>query len=99
MLVEATIDPRRVNFIRLDERRAARLAIGLFCGDRKQAEAVCESWQEMNLALTEVTYYRFVREGIPCKVRIPATRAPRYVKVVVFDYRFGNVGAMTAKVR
>jgi hypothetical protein len=53
----------------------------------------------VNLALKDDTYTRYKDQGIPYTVRVPVTGDPRYVKVVVYDFRSDLVGAMTTKVK
>jgi VWFA-related protein len=99
VLVEARIDPRSIDLYGLENRRVGRLAIGVFCGDAKRSPVGGQAWHEMTLALTDDTYQRFKRDGIPYATHVPATGASRYVKVVVYDLLSGRVGAMTAKVK
>jgi hypothetical protein len=98
VLIEARIDPRSVYFTMLEGRRVARLGIGIFCGDSQRA-VVGELWQEMNLALTDLTYEQFKQDGIPYTAHIAARGLPKYVKVVVYDRRSDRVGARTTKVK
>ncbi len=98
--VLVTIDPRSVSFSSLDGRRVARLGVSLFCGNSKH-QTVGELWQQMDLALKDGTYaqYKLHGKGIPYTARVPVTGDPRYVKVVVYDFKSDLVGAMTARVR
>jgi VWFA-related protein len=98
VMVQATIDPRSVYFISLDGRRVARLGVSIFCGDSKHV-VVGEMWQEVNLALKDDTYARYKEVGIPYTARVSVRGDPRYVKIVVYDFRSDLVGSMTTKVK
>jgi hypothetical protein len=99
VVVEAAIDPRTLFLVPMDGRRVGRLAIGLFVGRGKRAAADSALWQELNLALSDESYQHFKAGGIPYTAKIPASVAPRYVKLVIYEYRSGSVGAATTKVR
>ena len=60
---------------------------------------VGELWQEINLALSDETYQKYVRDGIPYSASVPVTGVPKNVKVVVYDRRTDRLGAQTAKVK
>ncbi len=53
----------------------------------------------MNLALSDESYQKYKATGIPFAAEIPVVAAPRYVKLVVYEYRSGSVGAATTRVR
>ena len=97
--VQAAIDPRTLYFIMMDGRRVGRLAIGVFVGHEKKSAADSVLWQEINLALSDESYQKYKATGIPYTAEIPATVPPRYVKLVVYEYRSGSVGAATTKVK
>lgn len=96
--VQVTIDPRSVAFTSLDGRRVARLAVSLFCGDSKH-QTVGQLWQRVDLSLKDRTYAQYKIQGIPYTARVPVTGNPRFVKVVVYDFKSDLIGAMTAKVK
>ncbi len=97
--VQASIDPRTLFFVPMDGRRMGRLAICVFIGHKKKGSADSAFWQEMNLALSEESYQKFKATGIPYTADIPTVAPPRYVKIVVYEYRSGSVGAGTARVK
>ena len=59
----------------------------------------CNAYVRFKLALTEESYQRFKKAGIPYTAKVPASVAPRYVKLVVYEYRSGSVGAATTKIK
>jgi VWFA-related protein len=97
--VQASIDPRTLYLVTMDGRRMGRLALGIFVGGGKRAAADAALWQEMNLALGDESYQKYKASGIPFTAEIPVTAPPRYVKLVVYEYRSGSVGAATTKVK
>ena len=98
VVIAATIDASTVSFTTIGGRKVARLGISVFCGDARRA-VIGELWQEMSLELSEETYERFRRGGIPYAVHVTAKGVPRHVKMVVYDRPTDRVGAWTATVK
>ena len=84
VLVNLKIDPARIGFDAADGRRVAKLEVRVYCGDSHE-QIVGEVASTITLNLTDDSYRRYARSGIPYAVRIPVKAAPRYVKVVVYD--------------
>jgi VWFA-related protein len=98
VVVDAAIDASRVWFSTVGNRRVAALNVSTFAGDARE-QVVGESWQKVELTLSEDTYQRYLRSGIPYTVRVPVAGAPRWVKVVVYDYGRDLLGSAVVKLR
>lgn len=97
-VVSGTIDVTRVTFARAGDRRTASLDLAAFCTDAAET-LLGEAWQKIDLNLTEETYRRAVKDGIPYSIRVPVTAAPRWSKVVVYDYRSDLLGSSAVRIR
>jgi hypothetical protein len=91
----------RVTLVPLDRaaflagRRLAALDVKVYCGDVRE-KPIGELSNALNLNLTEETYRRYLREGVPYAARVPVTGRVRWVKVVVYDKAADLVGSMVA---
>jgi hypothetical protein len=90
--IEATIHLARLSFTTVGNRHVAALDVSTFTGDRRET-VVGESWQRIDLSLTDEAYRRYLASGIPYTVRVPVTAEPRVVKVVVYDYNADLLGS------
>lgn len=79
-----------------DLRHAATLEIGIYCGD-SGGRIVGETRRLLNLALTDESYERALHERFSRDMRVTVTKAPRYVKVIVYDYDADRVGSSLVK--
>ena len=83
-VIDLTIDITRLSLDDTDGRRVGSLTVALYCGDKNET-IVGEIHQTLDLALGEETYERMMKEGLRHTARVPITRAPRYVKAIVYD--------------
>ena len=95
-IIDLTIEAARLSLAAVDGRYVGSLNVAVFCGDKNEA-IVGEIRQTLDLALSEDTYERALREGLRHAIRIPVRRPPRYVKAVVYDYGSDLVGSVMVK--
>ncbi len=96
VLVEVTIDARRLALPVVAGRHVGALDVSAFCGDAEENN-VGQSWQKLDLKLSEATYERLLREGLTVSVPVAVSADCRYVKVIVYDYTADVVGSMAMK--
>jgi hypothetical protein len=75
-----------VSFALADRLRVAMLDVAVFCADGHD-QTVGEGWEIVDSKLSEQTYERMMREGIPYTARVPVAGEARFVEVVVYDRR------------
>jgi Zn-finger domain-containing protein len=63
------------------------------------AKILAQTRRKLNLALTDATYERALRERYSREIRVPVTAKPEYVKVIVYDYEADRVGSALARVK
>jgi hypothetical protein len=97
VVIDLTIEASRLSLAAVDGRYIGSLNVALFCGDKNET-LVGETRQTLDLALSEETYERTMREGLRHTVRVPVKRPPRYVKAVVYDYGSDLLGSVMVKV-
>ena len=94
-----SIDPSRLAWGQSEDgRHTARLDVGVYCADWNQT-SVGETRRTLNLALTDETYARKMRERIARTIRLAVSGAPRFVKVIVYDYDADRVGSAMVKIK
>jgi hypothetical protein len=98
VVVTVAIDAAKVGFTTADGRHNASLELAVFCQDADM-EPVGDLWQRMDLRLTDPTYQKMLRDGIPYTGRIAPQRLVKYVKVVVYDAGADRLGTMTREIR
>jgi hypothetical protein len=98
VMVEMRIDPARIEFAQIDGRRVAAVEFRVYCGDGKE-KIVGQTQGVARLNLTEATYAKYLREGIPHTARVPVKATPKTVKVVIYDPASDLAGSMVAPVR
>ena len=79
-------------------RHTASLEVAVYCGDGSQ-KIVGETRRQLSIALTDETYERATREGFFRDLGVPVAAAPRFVKVVVYDYDADRVGSALVKIK
>ncbi len=95
MLVRIVIDASRLAFVLNDlDRHEAHLDVAVYCGNADQ-KIVGQRRQTIDLNLTDATYERSMRDGIPYDGLVPVTARPRFVKVVVLDFEANLTGSVT----
>jgi hypothetical protein len=80
-----------------DGRHTAHLEVAVYCGN--SAKILAQTRRKLNLALTDATYERALRERYSREIRVPVTAKPEYVKVIVYDYEADRVGSALARVK
>lgn len=98
VLVNVTIGARGVSLIEEDGLHAGSIEVVVFIGDAKQ-NLVGERWQTVDIKLTQTNLEKFRREGASILQRVEARAKPRFVKVVVYDYRADLVGSAIAQLK
>jgi len=96
--ITGTIDANRIAFAKAADRYTSTLDLAAFCSDAKE-KLLGEAWQKINLDLTEATYQRVKREGIAYAIRVPVKAAPRWSKVIVYDYASDLLGSVVTQIR
>ena len=100
---EVTV-PISVDAVRLswgedeDGRHTARLDVAVYCADGNQ-KPIGQTRRALNLALSDQTYARTMKERISRTIRLTVTGTPRYVKVIVYDYDADRVGSVMVKIK
>ena len=96
VVVDLTIDPKRLTFGREDDRNVATLDVKAFCGDNK---IVGELDDTLDLRFTDADFQRVLKSGIRTTIRVPINGDPKYVKVLVYDFRADLLGTTTVKLK
>ena len=96
--VELSIDASRVTFKDQNGLHTALLNLAIFCGDPKE-NIVGQLWQNMDLKLSDDTYQRYLKDGIPFTARIPIHGRLQYVKAIAYDYTADLVGSVIVKMK
>lgn len=97
--VPISVDALRLSWGRdKDGRHTAVLDVAVYCADGNQ-KIVGQTRRTLNLALTEETYARTMKERISRTVRLVVTGTPRFVKAVVYDYGADRVGSVMVKLK
>jgi VWFA-related protein len=81
-----------------DGRHTVRIEIALYCADGDQ-KIIGQTRRSVSLALTDDTYARVMKEGIARTITLATTKAPRYVKAIVFDYAADKLGSKMVKIK
>jgi VWFA-related protein len=92
------ISADRLSLVEQSGLRRGQLKIAVFVGDKNE-RVISESWQTMDLNLSDERYRQLIAEGIPHQVRMPVTGVPAYVKAIVYDFNADRVGSIAVKVR
>jgi len=98
VMVDLKIDPSRIGFDRGSGRHVATLEVRVSCGDAHE-KVVGEASATVRLTLTEDSYRRYLRSGIPYTARIPVKAAPRWVKAVVYDAASDLAGSTVTRLK
>jgi VWFA-related protein len=98
VIAELKIDASRIAFAQVDERRVGSIEFRVYCGDAKE-KIVGQTQGVVRLNLTEATYAKYSRDGIPYTARIQVTAKPKTVKVIVYDPAADLAGSMVAPLK
>ena len=97
VVIDLTIDASRLAWVQDGDRHVAALAIKAFCSD---GNAIVGDYDDtFDLTLSDADYQRVVKSGTRTTVRVPVTGDPKYVKVLVYDYRADLLGTATVKLK
>jgi hypothetical protein len=96
VVVDLTIDPKHLTFGREGEFYVAALDYKAFCGGDT---LVGELDDTLDLRFTEADYLRVMKSNIRTTIRVPITGDPKYVRVLVYDYRADLLGTTTVKLK
>jgi len=72
--------------------------VRVFVGDDKE-KPIGEMSENLDLSVTEAQQQRLMKDGIRYTARVPIAGDPKYVKIVVYDYRADLLGTLTIKLR
>jgi VWFA-related protein len=98
LAMDVNIQSSRIAFKQVDGRQVASLDIGIYCGDAKE-KVVCESFQKMDLKLSDESFRRFTEDGATYTARVRLNGEPFYVKVIAYDYAADIAGTATQKLK
>jgi hypothetical protein len=98
VIVEMKIDPSRIAFAQVDGRRVAAVEFRVYCGDGKE-KIVGQTQGVMRLNLTEASYAKYSRDGIPYAARVQVKAKPKTVKVIIYDPAADLAGSAVAPVK
>ena len=96
--VVLNIDASRIAFTAAEGRHVADLDLIIYASDDKE-RLITESRHKIDLKLKDENYQRYLRDGIPFEVTMRAAQAPKYVKVIVYDYAADLLGSSIVKLR
>jgi len=96
--VEMKIDLARVAFDLVDGRHAAALEYRIYCGDSKE-HIVGQQQGTMRLNLSDATFQRFSKDGVPYSVKVPVKGQTKTVKIIVYDPGSDLAGSAVARVK
>jgi VWFA-related protein len=80
-----------------DGRRSGVLDVAVFCFDQDGASAG-ERWEKMSLSFSEEEFTRARREGVKYVLPVSVRIAPKFVKVVVYDYVGDVIGSADTRI-
>jgi len=96
--VELTIDIAPLGLVLKDGMRAGQFEVQIYCGDAKQV-AVGDAGEHIDINAPEATYQQWLQTGMRRTIRVPVSEAPKYVKVVIYDYGSDRVGSAMVTVK
>jgi VWFA-related protein len=98
VLVPLSIDVTRLAWGRDPQgRHAAHMELAIYCGDGN-GKIIGETRRLLNLALTDETFARVMKERLSRELRVTAASRPQFVKVIAYDYDADRVGSALVKV-
>lgn len=98
VIVRATIDASRVLFAPSEDKQRGFLDVVVFFANTRKV-VLGEKWQQIDLNLSEASYARVLKEGIPYTVRVPKQPGVRVVKIIVYDYQADLLGSAEATLK
>ena len=97
VVVDLTIDVTRLAWAQDGDRHVATLDVKAFSSDGSAIIGDLDDSLELNFSETE--YQRISKSGFRTTVRVPITGDPKYVKVLVYDYRTDLLGTIAVKLK
>ncbi len=98
VLVPLSIDVTKLAWgFDAEGRHLARLEIAIYCGDAGN-KILGQVRRLLNVALTDESFDTAMTSRFSRQMRVAVTGAPKFVKVIVYDYDADRVGSMLAKV-
>jgi VWFA-related protein len=89
--VDLLISPNRIDFSSVESLHACKLRIAIFYVN-SSGKILGSEWRALEGNLSEETYSKVQRTGIPFSVTIPAKGRNQWLKIVVYDERSDKVG-------
>jgi VWFA-related protein len=97
--VELTIDVAVLGLVQKDGVRTGQFEVQIYCGDAKQI-VVGDAGEHIDINAPEATYQLWLQGGgMRRTIRVPVSEAPKFVKVVVYDYGSDRIGSATVTVK
>jgi len=97
-LVKLKIDAPTVRFETVNGVYSGRLRIAVFCTDDDD-DLLADVWENLDMDLSEETYQRALKEGIPYSVMMPVSPGRRNLKAIVYDIKSDKVGSRVRSVK
>jgi hypothetical protein len=97
-LVKLKIDASTVRFETVNGLRSGRLRIAVFCTNSDD-DFMADVWENLDMDLSEETYQRARKEGIPYSVMMPVSPGRRNFKAIVYDIKSDKVGSRVRSVK
>ena len=95
--VDLTIDASRLVWAQDGDNHIAELAVKVFCSDGNTIVGDLDDTPDFTFS--DAAYQRIVKSGIRTTLRVPITGEPKYVKVLVYDYRADLLGTVAVKLK
>jgi VWFA-related protein len=97
--VEFTVDVAVLGLAQKNGVRTGQFEVQIYCGDAKQI-VVGDAGEHIDVNAPEATYQQWLQAGgMRRTIRVPVSEAPKFVKVVVYDYGSDRVGSAMVTVK
>jgi len=96
--VELTIDAAPMGLVLKNGVRTGQFEVQIYCGDAKQI-VIADAGEHVDINAPEATYQQWLQSGMHRTIRVPVSEAPKFVKVVVYDYGSDRVGSAMVTVK
>lgn len=95
--MQVNADPTRLAFTVANGVHVGELDVAVM-GANEAGQVVGNSYQRVDLKLTEDDYQRARKDGVPYYLRMPIGAGARTVRVIVYDYKADVIGTADANV-
>lgn len=92
--VELRIDANPLDLPPVDGIHTGKVEVQVYCGDAKEV-IVGDYGERLDLTAGQGMYDDWLANGIRHVLKVPVSAAPKYVKVIVYDYGSDRVGSFT----